>query len=94
MEPRIVVPNTDDFATVVSALVEYSHIVSARAVRSGDVTTLIEEQKRIVGLLETLHNAVLDECAEKLFGPVPDDEDIQKAFEKFRTELGDDGSKF
>jgi hypothetical protein len=90
MEPRIVVPDDDDRATIVAALVQYTHGVSARAMLNGDVTHMITELKITVGLLEVLCEQAIAEQAERIFGPVPSDEDIKEAFEKFRKTHGKD----
>jgi len=89
MVPRIVVPDKGDQSTVVTALVMYSHSVAARAMMDGDFSHMIDEQKRIVGLLEALREEVIGERAERVFGPMPDDDEIKSAFDRFREEFGD-----
>ena len=80
MVPRIVVPDDDDKATVVAALVQYTHTVSARAQLTGDFCHMIDELKITVGLLETLRDAVQEEIADHLSPSEEDWEKFQKGF--------------
>lgn len=88
MQPRIVVPDGDDMATVVAALVQYTHGVSARAMLNGDFSHMIDELQISVGLLETLRDQARSEHATEVFGPMPSDEQLAESIEKFREEFG------
>jgi predicted transcriptional regulator len=58
MIPRITVPGKEDRATVVAALMHYSHDVAVQYLRDHDVVGLIKEQRIIVDLLEDLVRSV------------------------------------
>lgn len=90
MTPRIVVPDGEDMATVVAALVQYSHSVVARAMLNGDFSAMIDEQKIVVGLLEALREQARADRAEQVFGPLPTDDEIGETLEMFRKEFGKD----
>jgi hypothetical protein len=84
MVPRIVVPDEEDRATVVAALIQYSHGVVHAASGFGDIGRFIHEQRIIVELMEELVEQAREDAVRDTFGPLPSDQDIAEAVEEFR----------
>ena len=75
-EPRIVVPDDDDWATVVAALIDYQCGILVRLRAHGtsaDVLSVTQEVRRANELLAILHVQAEADAARKEFGEVPDD---------------------
>jgi hypothetical protein len=75
-EPRIVVPDDDDWATVVAALVDYQCGILARLRSLGPVTEIPSVTREVIRaseLLTILHAQAEADAARKEFGEVPDD---------------------
>ena len=88
MIPRITIPDDEDRATVIAALMHYSRKVSHVACEHGDITMMISEMRIAVDLLdEIMHQmkAGLDEKLGKF-----SDEDFSAAVDTFWQQMSRD----
>lgn len=89
MIPRIAVPDEDDRATIVAALIHYSHTLTGRAEECGyHFAHLVAEMKITADLLTDLVEQTRNEAITAAFDA--SDEEMAEHLKKLRQEFGND----